>query len=597
MSWTPLDGDDRYQLPYFVCYLLRELGLASTPTKQQLSILDWMGNGPNSQITVGFRGVAKSTMAAFVALHRLRIDPFDEKVLLTACTADKAKEISTFMLMCIDTIDLLQCLRPHDKGRTAVDAFDVANSRVDQSPSVRAVGILSPSLTGKRCTLAIADDIETLNNSITPLKQARLADAVTELVSIPKPDEGQVLPRKVLFLGTPHLENSLYLKLNRERKYAMRYWPARYPDPQVENDWDCYGGNLDPAIAAEVLADRALVGAPTDPERFDHDELLNREIRMPKAKVMLNFQLNCRLSTLDRFPLRLGDLIVMDLNGMGLPEVVVWGSEPQHRIQDLDCIGMGADNWYHKPAVVTGWIAREQTWRCCMYVDPAGRGHDELAWAVVAELGGNLFLLESGGTQLGYDEAVLHRLGTIAKRWQINYCLVEPNMGAGMFTQLLMPVMAKHWAVTVEDDAYATQQKERRMVDTLAPLVQQHRLIVNKAVIRDGWVEAEADSELGHSSKSLMLQMSRLTLERGCLEWADRLDAVTGACKFFLDAAAQDQKVEATNRSDEIQEEMTRGWLSDDADAIDALAAGRMPVGSALRRPGLALRGATAGRR
>ena len=48
-------------------------------------------------------------------------------------------------------------------------------SIVDQSPSVRAVGILSPSLTGKRCTVAIGDDIETLSNSITVLKQERLA--------------------------------------------------------------------------------------------------------------------------------------------------------------------------------------------------------------------------------------------------------------------------------------------------------------------------------------------------------------------------------------------------------------------------------------
>ena len=48
-----------------------------------------------------------------------------------------------------------------------------------------------------------------------------------------------------------------------------------------------------------------------------------------------------------------------------------------------------------------------------MAIDPAGRGgagSDELAWAVVAEYAGNLFVLESGGTTQGYSEEVLKTL-------------------------------------------------------------------------------------------------------------------------------------------------------------------------------------------
>ena len=227
MTWEPLPPEIGHgQFPYFVCYLLRELNLADTPTKQQLGICDWMENGPNRQITVGFRGVAKSTMAAFRALHRLRIDPFNEKVLIPGSTLEKAVEITTFMQRCIRDIDILRCLEPRPDGRSSTKAFDVGPAIVDQSPSVRAVGILSPALTGKRCTCAIPDDIETLNNSITPLKQERLAQAVTELEAILKPDQGQELPRSIMFLGTPHLETSLYLRLVRERNYAIRYWPC-----------------------------------------------------------------------------------------------------------------------------------------------------------------------------------------------------------------------------------------------------------------------------------------------------------------------------------------------------------------------------------
>ena len=326
MQWEPLPPELQV-LPNFACYLLRELNLADTPTKQQISILDYMENGPDRQIVTGFRGVAKSTMAAFYALWRLSLDPFNEKILIVGATADKSTEVANYLLRCIRDIDILQPLQPLMDGRSAVNAFDIGPAIVDQSPSVRAVGILSPSLTGKRCTCAIVDDCEVLSNSITVLKQERLAAAVTELEAIIKPKVEGELPRKILYLGTPHLEASLYLRLRRERNYSQRLWPARYPDP-ASDQWDSYEGCLDPLIAAEVEEDASLVGQPTDPERFGHDELLKREVAMTKSSVQLQFMLDCRLATLEKYPIRLGDLIVMDLDGKALPEVVSWASGP-----------------------------------------------------------------------------------------------------------------------------------------------------------------------------------------------------------------------------------------------------------------------------
>ena len=179
MSWQPLP-EELQPLTHFCCYLLRELNLAEEPTKQQVSILNYLENGPDRAIITGFRGVAKSTLTGMYALWRLRMDPYREKVLIVGATSDKAVEITNWMLRLIRDIDILQCLAPAADGRGSVQAFDVGPAIVDQSPSVRAVGILSPSLTGKRCTVAIADDIETLSNSITPLKQERVADARTE---------------------------------------------------------------------------------------------------------------------------------------------------------------------------------------------------------------------------------------------------------------------------------------------------------------------------------------------------------------------------------------------------------------------------------
>jgi hypothetical protein len=563
---------------YFFCYILRELGLADEPTKQQLRICDWDEVGPNRTVTVGFRGIAKSTISGARALHRLRIDPEGEKILIPGATETKAEEITTFMARCIREIDLLQCLQPKENQRQSVLAFDVGPAIIggDGAPSVRACGILSPSLTGKRATMIIPDDIETLTNSITPLKQERLWAATTEFESILLPDAGQPLPRQISFRGTPHLETSMYWRLVRERGYKMRMWPARYPKPDT---FDVYDGCLDPLMVEEIETNPRLVGGPTDPERFDDAELIQRETGSTKASWQLQYMLNCRLSTLDKFPIRLGDLIVMPLDGKALPEVISWASGAEQRINELPCVGLGADRYYHRPMMVQGWLPRSEKWRSVLAIDPSGRGSDELAWAVVAELSGNLFVLESGGTTRGYEDDVLKLLAGIAKRWQVNAVIPEPNFGDGMFSKILQPVMQRIYPCSIEEAPRSAGQKERRIIDVLAPLVQQHRLVVNSELIQKDWEGAERDPDNGHP-RSLMYQMSRITTDRGSLLFYDRIDALAIAAAHFVEAAAQDQQRVAARRQEELVEASLAAWFDETGAKLDALALGIIPKAS-----------------
>jgi len=566
--WEPLPPVLRDSFPNFTCYLLRELGLADSPTRQQISVCDWMQNGPERSLTVAFRGLGKSILASFYALWRLRVDP-NEKILIVSATAVKATDFSSFMLRCIGEVDILQCLTPGPNNRFSNVAFDVGPTMVEQSPSVRSMGIMGQT-TGQRCTCAILDDVETLANVITQLKQERVAHAVEEIQSIIKPEEGQALPRKILYLGTPHTETSIYLRLVRERSYAARYWPALYP-----KELESYEGNLCPVIEEEVLADPSLVGEPTDPERFSHDDLLQRKAAMTKASFELQFMLNTRLATLDRFPIRLGDLIVMDIDGTALPETVVWSNQPDVRLQELVCVGMGADRFYHRPIFQNGWISRDEAWRCVLAIDPAGRGADELAWAVVAELNGNLFLLESGGSTLGYADEVLQFLAKTAKKWDVNYVVAESNMGDGMFSALLKPHLMRDHPVTIEEVRH-NQRKEQRLCDTLGPLIQQHRLVVTTRVIKQDYRLLDEDPESGHS-RSLFVQASRLTAEKGCLSHDDRLDALAIACGYFVESAAQDQERARQSRADQLQQEAYEAWLDETGAAVDALALGWRP--------------------
>lgn len=566
--------------PYFLLYVMRATGLipdGAEPTRMQLLMAAWMGEEHSASITAAYREASKSYIAGNMALHRLCLDPVNEKVLLTGATAKKPQEVSDWMLKTIQALDLFEPLRPRRDQRQSVIAWDVGPSSIDQAPSCRVSGILSPGLTGSRSTFILPDDVETLSNSITPLKQERLAAAFNELVAILKaPAPGQ-MPRAIRVLGTPHIETSLYLELARNRGFKIRYFPARYPDPTDENSWDCYEGSLCPQLSEEVLANPWLVGMPTDPERFPEEVLQEKELMGTKAWVQLQYQLNCRLSTAEKFPCRLGDLIVMGLDGKALPELVSWSSSQEFRIQSLQCVGLGSDRHYHRPAALGNWLPRSEVWRVAMAIDPSARGQDEMGWVVLAELNGNLFLLDWGGTQAGFEDETLIQLCEKAKQWGVQVVIPEPNYGGGMFNKVLLPHMQRiypHCSILDADEVpWSTAQKEVRIVNTVAPLVQQHRLTVNEARIRSEWEEAERDQETGHQ-RTLMYQLSRVTTDRGCLQWIDRLDALAIGCAWFEESAAQDQRKQKAQRDQELLQATIDAMWEETGRGVEALALG-----------------------
>jgi hypothetical protein len=63
VSWEPLPPE-LWPFPHFLCYLLRELNLADTPTLRQLEVADWMENGPDRSITTAYRGLARASSRA-----------------------------------------------------------------------------------------------------------------------------------------------------------------------------------------------------------------------------------------------------------------------------------------------------------------------------------------------------------------------------------------------------------------------------------------------------------------------------------------------------------------------------------------------------
>lgn len=547
-GWQPLPEPFDQDFRFFLVVVWRHLGLPD-PTPIQLDIASYMQHGPKRRIVEAFRGVGKSWMAAAYTLWLLRNDP-QKKIMVVSASKTRADDFSQFCIRLIREMPLLQCLEPdRDEQRAASNRFDVRPAIPDQSPSVKAVGVFG-QLTGSRADLILPDDVETPNTSWTVSMREKLLASVGEFQAILKPGGD------IMFLGTPQTEESLYNKLQL-RGFNTRIWPARYPAKPEK-----YGDLLAPIIQ-EHVAD--LVDKPTDPGRFSEMDLLERETSYGRSAFALQFQLDTSLSDLERFPLRLADLIVLEVSDHA-PEKTVWSAGAEYRIADLPAVGFSGD-YYHRPAFIHGdWLPFQG---CVMFIDPSGRGQDETAYAIVAHLNGNLYVLEVGAFRNGYDDEVLAGLAQAAKRRKVQLILLEDQFGQGMLENLLKPHLQVHHPVTIEP-VRSNIQKERRIINALEPVMNQHRLVVNRSVVENDAKGRDDDAVEKRLSYQLFHQLTHITVDRGCLQHDDRLDALAGAVQYWNESLAIDEDRAITERREELFDLELEAFKGELEGALDA---------------------------
>lgn len=506
------------------------------PTPIQYDIAKYIQHGPKRRVVQAFRGVGKSWVTSAFVVHQLLLDP-TKNILVVSASKQRADDFSTFTLRLITDMPLLRHLIPTENQRNSKIAFDVGPAPASHAPSVVSKGITS-QITGARADLIIADDVESMNNSQTQTMRDKLSEAIKEFDAVLKPDGA------ILFLGTPQTEGSIYSALP-ERGFKTRIWPARYPRvSQLKR----YGDQLAPTISKKVEEDEELVGQPTDPLRFDAEDLMEREASYGRTGFALQFMLDPSLNDLDRYPLKLADLVIMSLNPREGPQKPVWATSSDNVIQDLPNVGMPGDRFYGPVTLGDGsWAPYTGS---VMAIDPSGRGADETSYAVVKMLNGFLFVTDAGGLPGGYSEDTLKRLAMVAKEQEVNLIRIESNFGDGMFTQLLKPVLAKIHRVTCEEVRHSVQ-KERRICDTLEPVMNSHKLIIDRKVIENDYDSTRHLPPEKALRYQLIYQMSRVTRHKGALAHDDRLDVLAMGVAYWAEQMAQDADDQIARRKDE----------------------------------------------
>ena len=526
----------------FVCW--KHLKLPD-PTPIQYEIAEWMQNGPKRGVIQGFRGVGKSWICSAYVVHQLYLDP-QKNILVVSASKTRADDFSTFTLRLIHEMPILAHLQPKDKQRFSKISFDVGPATASHAPSVKSLGITS-QLTGSRADLIVADDVEVPNNSATQGMRDKLSEQVKEFEAILKPDDDC----KVLFLGTPQCEDSIYNKLV-EREYSSQIWTAKKITPQRNEK--VYKSRVSDIC---VTSAKKHVGDATEPTRVSDIDLAEREVSYGRSGFALQFMLDQSLSDLDRYPLKINDLIVTDLDPEVCYEKYAWSSDPLSAWNDLPCIGFNGDMFF-RPMATSGDLVKYST--KILAIDPSGRGADETSYAAVAAYAGQLFVLECGGIKGGFEPPVLEELVQIAKRQKVQLILVEENFGQGMFASLLQPILRREYPCGVEETRHSIQ-KEKRIVDVLEPLLNSHKLIMNRSVIQKDYEGGQDLPPDKARQYQLVYQMSRLTRERGALRHDDRLAALAMACQFHVDALSRDTDKEMRDIRTERHEEMLRDYL------------------------------------
>ena len=286
---------------------------------------------------------------------------------------------------------------------------------------------------------------------------------------------------------------------------------------------------------------------------------------------MLQFMLDTSLSDAEKFPLKCADLIVTAVNPTTCPDQVIWSSDPQNIIKELPTVGLPGDYFYSPVQLQGEWLPYSET--ICS-IDPSGRGTDETAAAYISQRNGILYLHEMRAYRDGYSDRTLLDVLRGCKKYGVSKLLIETNFGDGIVSELFR----KHLVQTKQsidiEEVRANVRKEDRIIDSLEPVFNQHRLVIDRSVI-DWDFKSNADQPPEERLLYMLFyQMSRMCREKGAVKHDDRIDCLAQGVKYFTDALAISAYEQIKIRNQEDWHDMNEAWLDDPQQAATHMVMG-----------------------
>ena len=114
--------------------------------------------------------------------------------------------------------------------------------------------------------------------------------------------------------------------------------------------------------------------------------------------------------------------------------------------------------------------------------------------------------------------------------------VIETNFGDGIVSELFKKHLIQTKQNIYIEEVRANVRKEDRIIDSLEPILNQHRLVVDRGVI--DW-DYRSNKDSAPESRLLYMpfyQMSRMCRQKRAVKHDDRLDALAQGVKYFTDA-------------------------------------------------------------
>jgi len=136
----------------------------------------------------------------------------------------------------------------------------------------------------------------------------------------------------------------------------------------------------------------------------------------------------------------------------------------------------------------------------------------------------------------GYSDSTLLDILKGCKKLNATTLLIESNFGDGIVAELFKKHLQNTKQAIYIEETRANVRKEDRIIDSLEPVLNQHRLIINRSVVEWDYNSNQNAAPEERLLYMLFYQMSRMCRQKYAVKHDDRIDCLAQGVKYFTDA-------------------------------------------------------------
>ena len=147
------------------------------------------------------------------------------------------------------------------------------------------------------------------------------------------------------------------------------------------------------------------------------------------------------------------------------------------------------------------------------------------------------------------------------KKFNATTLLIESNFGDGIVAELFKKHLQNTKQAIHIEETRANVRKEDRIIDSLEPVMNQHRLVVDKSVIEWDYKSNPDEAPEKRLLYMLFYQMSRMCREKYAVKHDDRLDSLAQAVQYYTEALSISAERQIAERKLEDWNSMLEDFL------------------------------------